>query len=158
MGPNPDNVTDHHFTQICSEYYDYKRALVVRNPYSRATGLYRHYLWACSNMPETVKTLGISWEQFANYLAIDHFHQLDWLFRYTITRLINNTYYDFVIKYENLSEEINKILGIDVLIPPRYEDSPEDYGDYYKDAKVKNWIYTWGYADFWRYYPEFIQG
>lgn len=154
LGPNPDNVIDHHFTQICSEYHDYKRVLVVRNPFGRATGLYRHYLWACEHMPETVKALGIAWDQFANYLAIDHFNKLDWLYRYTITRLINNTYYDHIIKYENLSSELNMLLGLEVEIPPKYEDSPVEYEEYYKDQQIRSWIFTWGYPDFWRYYPE----
>lgn len=156
VGLNPGNIIDHHFTRSCSEYSDYKRYLVVRNPFDRATGLFRHYQWACAAMPETIKVHGLSWYDFACSLAVDDFGRLDWLFRYTITRLIQDTHYDGIIHFECLENRIRELLGKDISLPSRYEDSPKEYLSYYEDEQIVSWILTWAYPDLWRYYSAFV--
>lgn len=152
VGPNPDGILDHHVVKPCSEYYHFHRVLIVRNPISRAAGLYRHYVWACVNMPNTIKCSGLHWQEFAECLATDNYNKLDWLYRYTITRLINNISYDFVIKYEELSSQIDGLLGYHVDIPGRYNDSPEEYLQYYHDENTLTNIKIWGHPDIQRFY------
>lgn len=156
IGPNPEGVSDHHYTQRCSEYYDFKRVLIVRNPLDRAIGLFLHYQWACENQPHTVEIKGLSWLQFTTAMLNDD-NALSWLYRYTISRLVRNESFDLIIKYENLILDISALLGFEIDMEPAYHP-PHVRDEWYTiDADaIASWsnILRWGTPDFFNYYLD----
>ncbi len=156
IGPNPEGVADHHYTQRCSEYYDFKRVLIVRNPLDRAIGLFLHYEWACQNQPLTIDLHGLNWNNFTTALLEDN-PRVSWLYRYTISRLVSGDTYDHIIKYPDLQQDISNLLGCSIEMEPAYHPPNIAKEWYASDSNgVAAWfnILKWSKEDFFSYFPE----
>lgn len=83
-GPGPDGYCDHHFYSTHPQYFGYRKILVVRHPYTRFIGLYRHHLYYC-------ETEGIASYGFEEYLkrVLENDLSLSWMLRFTIVDLIS---------------------------------------------------------------------
>jgi len=121
-GPDPYiGAIDHHYAGVQNSWVTegVKTYLVVRNPYDRMIGLYLHYSHWVNEIPD--RTL-VSWDD--NFLEFASTTDLHWIFSKTISQIIKDydAKYDEIIRYENIEEEVSKILGENVVLPEKYHD------------------------------------
>lgn len=139
---------DHHSMIIPREYVDWPRYLIVRNPFTRLIGLY-HYYVACHCEDGCPNQL--NWEQYTDLVVQDVSTLLTPFYRWTITRLIEPLdRIDGIIRFENLQQQFQDILGITI------EDHTNNYDlmIYYYSPEIIRGVSAWATVDCMRFqYP-----
>lgn len=150
VGYTPDGeAVDHHTTLLTHGLRDYGKAIVVRDPWDRAIGLWHHLVqfnashgYGCSDFRD-----------FAAWLRDgDPDDKLSWMYEYTISKWIGDTPFDVVLRYENLADDIRHTIGLDVVLPNT--KTHRDPATYYREEATRDAIAQWSAADFRRWYPD----
>jgi len=135
--PEPAHNTSEHLHQCVSNYIGglaYKNSFIfssVRNPYSRAVSMYKHWSW---NPAKTFKDFcnSIKKEEYPSKSAKWHSSTLT-------EHIVDDGYLkvDFVIKLENLQQDFNIIcdkIGIPhQQLPHKNKTKHKHYTEYYDD-------------------------
>ena len=146
-----DHKLDHHSMVIPHEFRDWPTYLIIRNPFTRLIGLWHHYADSghydndkyASNPPGD-----LPWNQFVYHVIRDNAHSLIPFYRWTLTRLIEPVRaIENLIRFENLQQEMKRILDINI------EDRPKIYNlpDYYYNQEIINQIASWAQPDCLRF-------
>lgn len=147
VGPCPDGlIHDQHYTTIIPEYNNYKRVLIVRNPYTRIFGLWQHLVEWCRYNGNGC----CDFKSFVDYVYEDNSELLSYMYRYTISKLIGDTDFPTWIKYENLHELTRNLLGIELpQVPKTWRKRIADYYDEEMKKKIGSWaeedLHRWNY-------------
>lgn len=145
-GPSPSGVWMHHVVDVPTEWRHYRRLLVVREPLNRLVGLWLHYSWAVRDGQVTSGRTDLTWPAFVLAVAEDHPGYLSWLYRWTITRLIEPVdRLDGTIRYERLANDLSGAVGNVDLAPP-YHASP-DLSDWFGDSRIRQLAEAWAQPD-----------
>ena len=107
-GPSADgSVVDHHTATIGAEFAGWTRAVVVRNPFTRLLGLWYHLVdWCRFNGHGCC-----GFHEFAEWVRADDAARLSYMYRYTISRWLGDVDAPIVIRYEQLEESLETLLG-----------------------------------------------
>lgn len=117
-GPAPDGISfDQHVARVPEEWRTFRTALVVRNPRTRLMGLFRHHNW----WQQTKGLPDMRWADFIHFVARDDAGAVSWMYRFTISRLIQNLQFDSLIRFESLADDVSTLVGSDVKISPQYQ-------------------------------------
>jgi hypothetical protein len=139
MGPDPfdEDSVNHHYAKLPSSWGKFdawgdpaKPYVVCRNPYDRLVGLFLHYEWAEDRGIGDKRYL--CWEEFVYGI-----NDLHYFFHKTISNFLKAAGledYETII-YENLEEDLSRILGQEVSLPPRYHD-PIIFEEWYYDKNL----------------------
>jgi hypothetical protein len=148
VGPTPDGENyDHHTVAIANHQCDWNRVVVVRNPFDRAIGLWHHLVeWNARHGDGC-----ISFDEFATWISRGC--QLSWMYTTTICDWLGDVQFDSVLRFEQLEEDLNKLLGRDppVVLP---KDKITQRGEryvYYTKKETKDAIIQWASNDFDRF-------
>lgn len=127
--PTDPDVVSHHYAKIPTGFVSmrYRVALVVRHPLDRLIGLHRHAMYAvrvegCETFPENVEDFAT----FVRLVAADD-NRLEWLYRWTIDRLVGPLKPDVLIRFETLQQDINMLLGGNVEMDGPHETAHDDW-------------------------------
>lgn len=149
-GPSVDgSVIDHHTQAIGTELVDYKRALVVRNPFSRIVGLWYHLVDWCRYNGDGC----CGFREFVQLVQEDRSDRLSYMYRYSISRWLGDMTVDVVIRHENLEESLQSLLETPVELSPVAERMRKATAAYFADETkqlITEWAATdlerWGYS------------
>lgn len=86
---------DHHGTKVDAEHRGYRVFVVVRHPFDRLVGCYRHFNWSA----ERARQKTVTFDRFVEFVERDR-PTLYWIHRYTISRWLGDTHYDEVLRFE----------------------------------------------------------
>jgi hypothetical protein len=142
LGPDPfsPESINHHCAKLHSSWKKredlgkrLKVYIVCRNPYTRLVGLFLHYEW--SQDKGLIRDY-LCWEEF-----VYNKHNLIWFFNKTITEFIKASGLENyeIIRYENLEEDLSKILGHEVSLPSKYHELV-DFKEWYYDPKLLKYV------------------
>lgn len=164
VGHTPDwCAVDHHTTLTTYGVRDYSRAIVVRNPFDRAVGLWHHLAefnasngYGCSDFHD-----------FAGWLRDgDPDDKPTWMYEYTIhdwlairdadNQQIGETAFDVPLRFEHLTDDIRHWIGLDVELPQGKLSNRGPLENYYRDQETIDAIATWAAEDLRRWYPSLL--
>lgn len=152
--PNPEGIPDQHGHGLSAAWYGFRQVLVVRNPLDRLVGLFLHHEWASEHNPHLLTRPGLTWVEFVEAVVTDDTTKLNWMFRWTITRLIEFAYrIDRVVRFESLQADLASHLGSTINIAPPYHDA-NPLADWFADPHIAEVANHWAYPDFRRFYPS----
>lgn len=142
-GPSVDgSVVDHHTQTIGAEFTNWRRAVVVRNPFSRAIGLWFHLVDWCRFNGDGC----CGFREFVQWVHDDQADKLSYMYRYTISRWLGKIEVDSTIRYESLKEDLEALLEKVIELQKPEERMRKPVGQYY-DAETEAAIAEWGAAD-----------
>lgn len=101
LGTNSHAVGTPHTTVVPNEFKSFKKALLVRNPYTRMLSLYNKYLK--DHAPSTVRPY-----DFVEYN--DHLSRMGWEHEFTINHWCTGIRFDYHIHVESLRMDLRQIL------------------------------------------------
>jgi hypothetical protein len=142
IGPDPfdEESINHHCTKIHKGWHRrgivdeaLKIYIICRDPYTRLVGLFLHYEWA---QDKGLAEKYICWEEF-----VYNKDKLNWMFNKTIAEFIKASgLEDYkIIRYENLEENLSKILGYEVSLPSKYHELI-NFKEWYHDPKLLKYV------------------
>ena len=79
-------------------------------------------------------------------VAEDDASRLSWLYRYTICRLLEGRHVDCLVHYETLTDDLEKVVGMPVELPPAYASAHEDWRPFY-DPQTLDLAAGWARPD-----------
>lgn len=146
-GPTPDNsdIFDHHTTRCHCDWSEFRRAIVIRHPFSRAVGLWFHLVewnrahgYGCSDFA-----------QFAQWLAEDNTVHLSWMYRCTLTRWLGGLDSDdcYWLAYETLAEDLERLLETPVILKPGHRKMRGTWDRYVAADHVVELLTRWASED-----------
>lgn len=101
LGTNSDAIGTSHTTVVPNEFKSYKRALLVRNPYTRMLSLYQKYLR--THQPSTVRPY-----EFVEYN--DHLHRMGWEHEFTINHWCGGIRFDYFLHSESIRQDLKQFM------------------------------------------------
>ena len=101
LGTNSHAIGTPHTTVVPNEFKSYKRALLVRNPYTRMLSLYQKYLR--THQPSTVRPY-----EFLEYS--DHLHRMGWEHEFTIAHWSSGLHFDYFIHAESIKKDLRQFM------------------------------------------------
>lgn len=138
-GPNPEGRFDHHFCGVHSEWEDYTKIVIVRDPYARLVGLWFH-------LCEYHTYNGYGSPSFEDYIkkCVTKPTDLYWLYWWPISELLR--YYKVSdAKTSTLQEFVTK-RSIELPIQPATFRKPDISA--YWTQELKELVNRFYYADF----------
>lgn len=148
LGPNPEVDVDHHNVRIHPAWKWCRIAVVVRDPLTRLVGLWLHYEWALKQRRILSTNPISSWTEFVKAVAADESIRLPWLFRWTITRLIEPLRFTGLtyLHYETLINDLTKLLECQITLDAQYHDSIK-LEEWYADRDILKMATAWAQPD-----------
>ncbi len=147
--PDGSDGLDHHGVGIPNHYADCTRAIVVRNPYDRAVGLWHHLVWwnalggfGCSDFAEFA-----AWLKAGRHPDVE----LSWLYLWPISKWLRNLRHHVALRYETLADDLRCLAGLTVTLgrePWSRAYYRKPWPDYYTDPDVVAAVTEWGRDDF----------
>jgi hypothetical protein len=164
IGHTPDwFAVDHHTTLITYGLRDYAKAIVVRDPFDRAVGLWHHLV----QFNSTNGYGCCDFSRFAGWLRDgDPENILTWMYEYTINdwlairdaenKVIGETAFDVPLRFEHLAGDIKHWIGLDVTLPTETKTKRGPIDNYYRDQATVDAIAIWAADDLRRWYPTLL--
>jgi len=144
--PDGSNGFDHHGVSVPNGLEHCRRAIVVRNPYDRAVGLWHHLVWwnslggfGCSDYQEFCR-----WLRAGRHPAVD----LSWLYLWPISRWLRELTYHVALRYEFLEDDVRHWMGLDLRLPRESIVQRKPWPDYYTPQETVDCVTEWGARDF----------
>lgn len=101
LGTNSHAIGTPHTTVVPNEFKSYKRALLVRNPYTRMLSLYQKYLR--NHEPSTVRPY-----EFIEYN--DHLSRMGWEHEFTINHWCGGIHFDYLLHAETIRKDLRQFM------------------------------------------------
>lgn len=137
---------DHHGVAVPNGYRECRRAIVVRNPYDRAVGLWHHLVWwnslggfGCSDFADFAR-----WLQAGRHPTAE----LSWMYLWPISRWLRGLTFNVVLRYESLEDDVRHWIGIDVRLPRERIVPRRPWPAYYPAEATIDCVTAWGADDF----------